>query len=232
MPLSINKPTVVDIKTDNVPDSSYIQIYEDSWNGHKPIVGFYGQKNNTGIAVGGSRGINSTVYAKDTIMRGTLSSGYKTYSFPNNSGTFALTSDLDTKQDTLVSGTNIKTINGNSLLGSGDLTISGGGGNYLPLTGGEMDPNATINFPASVGFQYAFANYTGFGVNTGSASFTYGAGRVTLQQPSGVAYYQFPLTKTGTIALTSDIPTFTDNGDGTMTITANGTTYKVAIVTE
>ena len=31
------------------------------------------------------------------------------------------------KQDTLVSGTNIKTINGNDILGSGDLTISGGG---------------------------------------------------------------------------------------------------------
>lgn len=35
---------------------------------------------------------------------------------------------LDGKQDALVSGANIKTINGNSLLGSGDLTISGGGG--------------------------------------------------------------------------------------------------------
>lgn len=34
---------------------------------------------------------------------------------------------LDAKQNTLVSGTNIKTINGNSLLGSGDLVISGGG---------------------------------------------------------------------------------------------------------
>lgn len=32
------------------------------------------------------------------------------------------------KQDTLVSGTNIKTVNGSSLLGAGDLTISGGGG--------------------------------------------------------------------------------------------------------
>jgi hypothetical protein len=32
------------------------------------------------------------------------------------------------KQDTLVSGTNIKTINGQNLLGSGDITISGGGG--------------------------------------------------------------------------------------------------------
>ncbi|MDY4728655.1 MAG: hypothetical protein SPC26_00740 [Lactobacillus amylovorus] len=42
----------------------------------------------------------------------------------------ALTShqDISGKQDKLVSGTNIKTINGNSILGSGDLTISGGGG--------------------------------------------------------------------------------------------------------
>lgn len=39
----------------------------------------------------------------------------------------ATTSQVGAKQDTLVSGTNIKTINGESLLGSGDLTISGGG---------------------------------------------------------------------------------------------------------
>ena len=35
---------------------------------------------------------------------------------------------LDTKQDNLVSGTNIKTINGQSVLGSGDIVITGGGG--------------------------------------------------------------------------------------------------------
>ena len=35
--------------------------------------------------------------------------------------------DISGKQDTLVSGTNIKTINGGSVLGSGDITISGGG---------------------------------------------------------------------------------------------------------
>ena len=34
---------------------------------------------------------------------------------------------FDGKQDLLVSGTNIKTINGNTLLGSGDITISGSG---------------------------------------------------------------------------------------------------------
>jgi hypothetical protein len=35
--------------------------------------------------------------------------------------------DISTKQDTLVSGTNIKTINNTSLLGSGNIDISGGG---------------------------------------------------------------------------------------------------------
>lgn len=35
---------------------------------------------------------------------------------------------LDTKQATLVSGTNIKTINNNSILGSGNIDIQGGGG--------------------------------------------------------------------------------------------------------
>ena len=37
-------------------------------------------------------------------------------------------SGWDAKQDALVSGTNIKTVNGESLLGSGDIEIQGGGG--------------------------------------------------------------------------------------------------------
>lgn len=40
---------------------------------------------------------------------------------------YATTEQLNGKQDTLVSGNNIKTVNGNSLLGSGDITIDGGG---------------------------------------------------------------------------------------------------------
>ncbi|MDR3519291.1 MAG: right-handed parallel beta-helix repeat-containing protein [Candidatus Pacebacteria bacterium] len=46
---------------------------------------------------------------------------------------------LALKQDALTSGTNIKTINGNSILGSGDMTISGGSygpGNLLNISGG------------------------------------------------------------------------------------------------
>lgn len=37
-----------------------------------------------------------------------------------------LETSLDSKQATLVSGTSIKTVNGSSLLGSGDLVVSGG----------------------------------------------------------------------------------------------------------
>lgn len=40
-------------------------------------------------------------------------------------GDYATTAQLNSKQDTLVSGTNIKTINGNSILGSGDITVGG-----------------------------------------------------------------------------------------------------------
>lgn len=40
----------------------------------------------------------------------------------------AITAATSTKQDTLVSGTNIKTINNQSILGEGNITIEGGGG--------------------------------------------------------------------------------------------------------
>lgn len=47
------------------------------------------------------------------------------------------------KQDALVSGTNIKTINNQSILGSGDIEISSGGGG----TGGTTDYDELVNHP-------------------------------------------------------------------------------------
>lgn len=60
----------------------------------------------------------------------------------------ALTSLQESKQDTLVSGTNIKTINNQSLLGSGNIDIQGGGGgdNVVELTKAEYD---ALNPPAA-----------------------------------------------------------------------------------
>jgi hypothetical protein len=65
-----------------------------------------------------------------------------------------LQSELDDKQDTLVSATNIKTINGNSVLGSGDLAISGGGG--APATQILIEPKSN--------------SFYGIGINGNSAS--------------------------------------------------------------
>lgn len=67
-----------------------------------------------------------------------LSSDFvNTVSVPAKTGVMALTSDLDTKQDKLISGTNIKTINGESILGSGNITISGGSGLAEPWSTDE-----------------------------------------------------------------------------------------------
>lgn len=47
--------------------------------------------------------------------------------YNSDKANFATKTELNSKQETLISGTNIKTINGNSILGSGDITITGGG---------------------------------------------------------------------------------------------------------
>lgn len=54
----------------------------------------------------------------------------------------------DNKQDTLISGTNIKTVNGNSLLGSGNIPISGTGG--LTVDTLWTNPNPTTSFSTSI----------------------------------------------------------------------------------
>lgn len=85
--------------------------------------------------------------------------------------------DISGKQDKLVSGTNIKTINGTSLLGSGNITISGGSSSgsgawkseripqdthYLKLSpftlyyGGIINSNMTIEFDTE---SYDYADY-------------------------------------------------------------------------
>ena len=61
-----------------------------------------------------------------------------------------LTTDLASKQATLVSGTNIKTINGNSILGSGDLVISGGGGGSSTFTGLTDTPSSYLSHASKV----------------------------------------------------------------------------------
>lgn len=64
------------------------------------------------------------------------------------------------KQDNLVSGTNIKSINGTSLLGSGDITIeSGGGASGVQLSSPSTATNGTITQGQLVTLQESDLNY-------------------------------------------------------------------------
>jgi len=103
-------------------------------------------------------------------------------------------------QATLVSGTNIKTINGNTLLGSGDLVISGGG------SGGTDSATVSAIILADVDSAYVQARQSGGGsgislaearagisVTTGSAS---GGGTLSYDNTTGVLTFQ-PSTNTG-----------------------------------
>ena len=71
----------------------------------------------------------------------------------------AITAATSTKQDTLVSGTNIKTINGETLLGEGNITIQGGsgggkavsGGTNISITTGDTADTINCTLPISAG---------------------------------------------------------------------------------
>ena len=64
---------------------------------------------------------------------------------------FATKTEVSAKQDTLVSGTNIKTINGNSILGSGNIEIKGSGLEYLtPGTIVKIEAGMKLEFIADL----------------------------------------------------------------------------------
>ena len=71
----------------------------------------------------------------------------------------AITAATSTKQDTLVSGTNIKTINNQSILGEGNITIEGGSGGGkaieagrgISITTGETADTVSFSLPISAG---------------------------------------------------------------------------------
>lgn len=79
--------------------------------------------------------------------------------------TSAIQTQLNNKQATLVSGTNIKTINGTSILGSGDITISGGSGDVDLLNTENIEPASNMTY------------------NVGSASYVYNTGYFQNIQP-------------------------------------------------
>ena len=70
-------------------------------------------------------------------------------------GDYATKSEMAGKQDTLVSGTNIKTINGNSILGEGNITVEGGSKVWTATA------NKNIRVDTSLNGAISLSNWTG-----------------------------------------------------------------------
>jgi hypothetical protein len=99
----------------------------------------------------------STIAGLETSLNGKQPTGsYAT--------TTALTDGLAAKQATLVSATNIKTINGTSILGVGDLVIAGGAGGATNLTSTPSPTTVTINSSTGTGAAIAATDATNAGL--------------------------------------------------------------------
>ena len=95
-----------------------------------------------------------------------------TYRGGDTTGHGVLNYNISKKQDSLISGTNIKTINGSSILGSGNITT---GLSYFTETYNTSTPNATI--PS------AFISATGAETNIDAAIIPKGTGAFQLANP-------------------------------------------------
>ena len=84
--------------------------------------------------------------------------------YNSDKANFATIEQLNEKQNALISGTNIKTINGNSLLGSGDITITGSGdvdlSNYYNKTEVDTKLDAKLDVTAYTQDKSGFATKT------------------------------------------------------------------------
>lgn len=126
--------------------SPYISmIGEDSANSIITSESFYLGKDDSGIAINPNTisiynsGITTT-YEKTQITKYYPGAGTSfTYTYPDKTGTFALTNDF-------------KTINGQSIIGSGDITISGGSGGSSDVTADmvSIDPDYTLHWADNV----------------------------------------------------------------------------------
>lgn len=114
--------------------------------------------------------------------------------------TDVLLTSLQTNQALIYDGTKwinstLKTVNGYSILGSGDIQVGGGAGNYLPLTGGTMNGNTgeMIKIITSVADSYIIF----FPNNTYKAVVGYADGYALLGGGAAVSYARIILNEYG-----------------------------------
>lgn len=118
---------------------------------------------------------------------------------------------LIAKQDTLVSGTNIKTINNQSLLGSGNITIQGGGGGSSAMTVFTNSEISYQNMSWNQVLEKAFDTVSISGIYFGS---------------SMVSDLLYSGTGTWTIG-NSDISIVVDGSTSTVTVNVGSTSINV-----
>lgn len=125
----------------------------------------------------------------------------------------ATTSQVGAKQDTLVSGTNIKTINGNSILGSGDLTIGGGSGGATYATQAVSIPtSAWSGTTATVSASVVTATNDVI-VAPAPASISAWAAAGVYCSAQGAGTLTFTCSTTPTAALTANVMAFEGGGN-------------------
>ena len=120
--LSINDLTDVDTSSSPPSIGSVLK-----WDGSKWAPGVDSTTGGTGTDADTLDGFDSSYF----LNYNNLTNKPTTVSSFTNDANYVNTTQLATKQNTLVSGTNIKTINGQPLLGSGNIAITGGTGDGL-----------------------------------------------------------------------------------------------------
>lgn len=158
--------------------------------------------------------------------------------------------DWSSKQDRLISGANIKTINGNSILGSGDIVISGGssstGSAYSEVSHGTADTTFTLT-PNTfhIWDEVSFLTLTLGAETSGVANeylfqFTSGSTATTLSLPDDIKWidgetptieankiYQISILKgLGSVLEWDNAPTLIENK---ATVSISGTEYLVSL---
>jgi len=110
---------------------------------------------------------------------------------------------IDGKQETLVSATNIKTINGSSVLGSGNLVVGGGSGDMV-LASTQTVSGLKTFLSTMFGLRNVADTFTAFFTNTITANRTY-----TLKDADGTLAFTTDITGVNSGTNTGDETTAT-----------------------
>ena len=194
-------------------------------------------------------GSSQTIYGKDTggTSVDIVTSWESTPSDSKVASEKLVKDSLDAKQATLTSGTNIKTVNSTSLLGSGDITIPKGddGSLFWTTTTAPTTPNYTFTIANLTGEtgktpkkgDIIFYSYYRYTVDTVGTTTLKATPRQSIRGSTGAAGAEgatgngiSSITKTGTSGLVDTYTiTYTNTDTDTFTVT-NGSDATVTIV--